>query len=167
MGSVCWNVGMMGSWSLEKKAPVRTTRERGASETAGPGNHHSNIPTTELFLINLSRQGRRSVCNMFIWDHALAKVGTQARVVCTHARLAQGMTVLLECWNDPVLEPGKESPPSERRGNAGQVKRLVQDRVIPTFQQDSHTKVVHMGSLRSPPPTFQHSNPHDQKGTHM
>jgi hypothetical protein len=43
--------------------------------------------------------------------------------------------VLLECWNDVLLEPWKERVPGSKRLVTRQVKRLVLSGVIPTIQQ--------------------------------
>jgi hypothetical protein len=43
---------------------------------------------------------------------------------------------MLECWNDPFLEPWKEVPGSGRL-TTGQVKRLVLSGIIPTIQQQT------------------------------
>jgi len=60
--------------------------------------------------------------------------------------------VLLECWNDVLLEPWKERVPGSERLVAGQVKRLVLSGWChsnnPTTERDPFFRAFHTLSIR-------------------
>jgi hypothetical protein len=75
---------------------------------------------------------RNHVGNVQKW---FLREGERSEPVCkSHAR-NQLFCVLLECWNDVLLEPWKERVPGSERLISRQVKRLVLSGVIPTIQQ--------------------------------